>query len=83
MCGALSDQSASSCHSVGLSIIYLCDIQHMHHPGYPASAPKNRKGLVFVGQIVSSRNAVKFLNKIDHIYDCQHRKSVQGIEPST
>ena len=24
-----------------------------------------------------------FWNKIDHIYECQHKKSVQGIEPSS
>ena len=29
------------------------------------------------------RNTVQFLNKIDCIYECQHRKLVQGIEPST
>ena len=30
-------------------------------------------------EMVSSRNTVQFLNEIDQIHECQHRKSVQKI----
>ena len=33
MCRCPNNQSESSFQSVGLSIIYLCDVQHVQHPG--------------------------------------------------
>ena len=49
--GVQTDHSASSCCSDGLSIIHLCDVQHVQLPGWPASVSKNRNKSVFAVQI--------------------------------